>query len=281
MNKKNSSYWILCVASLLLALNAVVVKIAAGTFSGPFISSFRFLLGIGFVSASLLVFKQGFRIHNKRSWIMRGIWGAASMIAYYQAIQLTSSGRATLLLNTYPLFVAILGFLIFKEKIMKYTIISLLFCTAGVLFVLHDGSDYNIWGDLIALGGSIAAGFAVQFVKKSRETDNSFIIYLSPCLFGLSILPLTFREFVRIDFHGFFLLLAVALLSFLAQSLSAYGYKAISASKGSVVFFLQTALAIVFSIFIDEKLSARFFVGLGLIVVGLAIHNYKTIKSPA
>jgi drug/metabolite transporter (DMT)-like permease len=279
MNKQTSSYWILYIASLLLALNAVVVKIAARTFSGPFISSVRFLLGIVFVSASLLVFKQGFRIHNKKSWMWRGIWGAASMIAYYLAIQLTSSGRATLLLNTYPLFVAILGFLLFKEKIMKYTIVSLIFCTAGVLFVLHDGSDYNIWGDLIALGGGIAAGFAVQFVKKSRETDNSLIIYLSPCLFGLSILPLTFREFGRIDLHGFFLLFSVALLSFLAQSLSAYGYKAISASKGSVIFFVQTALAIVFSIFIDEKLSSRFLVGLGLIVVGLIINNFKNIKS--
>lgn len=279
MNKKTHSYLMLYVASVLMALNAVVVKLASKAFSGPFISSMRFLLGILFVSASLLLFKKGFRVVNKKSWMLRGIWGAASMIAYYLAIQLTSSGRATLLMNMYPLFVAILGFLLFNEKISKNTIISLFFCTAGVLFVLHDGSDYSIFGDLIALAGGLAAGFAVQFVKRSRETDNSLILYLSPCLFGLTTLPFTFREFGHINLHGFAFLFAVALLSFLAQFLMAYGYKEISASKGSIVFYLQTALAIAFSIFIDEKLTVRFFTGLGLILFGLAINNYRTIKN--
>jgi drug/metabolite transporter (DMT)-like permease len=226
----------------------------------------------------LLLLKKGFHVHNKRAWALRGLWGSASMVTYYWAIQLTSSGRATLLVNTYPLFVAILGFLVFKEKITKNTFLSLAFCTAGIFLVLNDGSNYSIFGDLIALGSGVAAGFAVHYVKISRETDNSIVIYLSPCLFGLALVPPTCGEFQNIRLDGFVLLFLVGLLTFLSQSLMAYGYKEISASKGSVVFFLQTALAIVFSIFIDERLSARFFAGLGLILFGLALNSYKILQ---
>jgi drug/metabolite transporter (DMT)-like permease len=275
MNKKNRSYLMLYAASALFALNSAIVKIAAKTYSGSFISSIRFLFGIAFISASLFLLKKGFRVHNKKAWVLRGVSGATAMISYYLAIQLTSSGRATLLVNTYPLFVAILGYLIFKEKISGNSIVSLIICTAGVLFVLNDGSNYNIYGDLIALGSGIASGFAVHFIKICRETDSSLVIYLSPCLFGLAMLPRTYGEFGNINPHGFILLLLIGLLSFLAQFFMAYGYKEISASKGSIVFYLETALAIVFSIFIDEKLSARFLTGLGLIILGLIINNYK------
>ena len=265
-------------ASVLFALNAVIVKLAAETYSGLFISSIRFLLGIAFVSASLILLKKGFRIHNKKAWILRGVSGAAAMILYYCAIQLTSSGRATLLVNMYPLFVAILGFLIFKESISRNTIISLFFCTVGVLFVLNDGSHYNIYGDLIALCASVISGFAIHFIKQCRKTENSLIIYLSPCLFGLAMLPKTYGEFGNISPRGFILLFLVGLLSFLAQFLMAYGYKEISASKGSIIFYLATALAIIFSIFIDERLSTRFLAGLGFILVGLIINNYRGAK---
>jgi drug/metabolite transporter (DMT)-like permease len=278
MNKKDSSYLMLYAASVLFALNAIIVKIASKTFSGLFISSIRFLFGIMFISASLLLLRKGFRIHNKKSWILRGVSGATAMISYYLAIQLTSSGRATLLVNTYPLFVAILGFLIFKEKVSGNSMVSLIFCTAGVLFVLNDGSHYNIYGDLIALGSGIASGFAVHFVKISRETDNSLVIYLSPCLFGLAMLPLKHGELAKINPHGLILLFLIGLLSFLAQFFMAYGYKEISASKGSIVFYLETALAIVFSLFIGERLSARFLAGLGLILMGLIINNYKGME---
>jgi drug/metabolite transporter (DMT)-like permease len=265
-------------ASVLFALNAVVVKIAARAFSGLFISSIRFLFGIAFISASLLLLKKSFRIHNKRSWILRGVSGAIAMILYYIAIHMTSSGRATLLVNTYPLFVAILGFLIFKEKISRNSIVSLGFCTAGVLFVLNDGSHYNIYGDLIALSSGIASGFAIHFIRQSRQTDSSLVIYLSPCLFGLLMLPLTYGEFGNIHPRGLVLLFSIGLLSFLAQFFMTYGYKEIAASQGSIVFYLETALAIVFSIFIDERMTARFLAGLGLIILGLIINNYGGIE---
>jgi drug/metabolite transporter (DMT)-like permease len=272
------SYLMMYASSVFFALNAVIVKIAAQYYSGLFISCMRFLFGIAFIVASLLFLRKGFYIHNKKAWIGRGVSGAVAMIAYYFAISLTSSGRATLLVNTYPLFVAIIGYLIFKEKTSRHSMVSLAFCTAGVLFVLNDGSHYNIYGDLIAIGSGVASGFAIHFIKQSRETENSLVIYLSPCLLGLALLPWTYGEFGTITQRGLGLLFLVGLLSFLAQICMAYGYKEISASKGSIIFYLETALAIVFSLFIGERMSARFLAGLGLILLGLIINNYKGVE---
>ena len=267
----------LYISSILFALNSVIVKIAAKNYSGMFISSIRFIIGIILTAAAVIYLKKGFRVNNKKAWILRGISGAVSMICYYIAINITSSGRATLLVNTYPLFVAVLGFLLFKEKISKSIIISLIFCTTGVFFVLYDGSNYNITGDLFALAGGIAAGFAVQYIKQGRERDNSFIIYLSPCIFGLVIFPFTFNEFSNLTVNGSVILFLIGLITFLAQLFMAYGYKEIQASKGSIIFYLETILAILFSLFIDERLSIKFFIGLAFVILGLIINNYEKV----
>ncbi len=280
MNKKYLSYSMLYLSAVLFAVNSVIVKIAAENFSGLFISTIRFVFGIVFTVSAIFFTKEKFKIINKKYWLLRGIAGAIAMICFYVAIHLTSSGRTTLLEKIYPIFVTILGFLLYKEKITKNIVISLICCTVGVFFVLYDGSDYNIIGDLIALCSGIAASFAILFLKKGRETDSSLIIYLSPCLFGMVTLPFTFNEFANITLNGFVLLFFIGLLTFLAQVMMTYGYKEIPASKGSIIFYLETILTILLSLLIiDEILTVRFFIGFALVIIGLIINNYSRILS--
>ena len=207
----------LYLSAVLFAVNSVIVKIAAQSFSGLFISSIRFLFGIFLTVIAIRLSGQEFRVINKKYWILRGIAGAVAMVCFYVAIHMTSSGRTALLEKVYPIFVTIFSYLLYKEKITKNIISSLILCTVGVFFVLYDGSKYNIIGDLIAICGGVAASFAIIFIKKARETDSSLMIYLSPCIFGMVTMPFTFSEFSRITVNGFTLLFLIGLLTFAAQ----------------------------------------------------------------
>ncbi len=264
----------LYMSAILFAVNSVIVKIASETYSGIFISSIRFLFGILFTLSAILISGQGFRINNKKYWILRGVAGAVAMISFYVAIHLTSSGRTAMIEKIYPIFVTIFGFLFFREKITKSIITSLVLCTAGLVFIMYDGSKYNIVGDLIAILSGIAASFAIIFIKKARETDSSLIIYLSPCIFGIVTIPFSFNEFRLITPHGFTLLLLIGLFTFAAQVMMAYGYKEIPAGKGSIIFYLETVLTILLSlVIVDEVITARFIIGCLLVILGLLINN--------
>jgi drug/metabolite transporter (DMT)-like permease len=171
MNKKPLSYAMLYMSACLFAVNSVIVKIASETYSGIFISSIRFLFGIVFTASAILISGQGFRINNKKYWVLRGVAGAVAMISFYVAIHLTSSGRTAMIEKIYPIFVTILGFLFFREKISKGIIASLLLCTAGLFLIMYDGSRYNILGDLIAILSGIAASLRLYSLKRQgRQT---------------------------------------------------------------------------------------------------------------
>jgi drug/metabolite transporter (DMT)-like permease len=274
MNKLLFSYAMLYMSAILFAVNSVIVKIASESYSGLFISSIRFLFGILFTVSAILISGQKFKIYNKKYWILRGMAGAVAMICFYVAIHLTSSGRTALLEKIYPIFVTIFSYLFFKEKITKSIIVSLVLCTAGVFFIIYDGSKYSVAGDLIALCAGVAAGFAIIFIKKARETDSSLIIYLSPCIFGMVTIPFSFHEFSGVTSGGIFLLMLIGLLTFVAQVMMAYGYKEVPAAKGSIIFYLETVLTILLSLMIvNEEITARFIIGCVLVILGLIINN--------
>jgi drug/metabolite transporter (DMT)-like permease len=265
-------------SALLFAFTSLFVKLASRYHSAIFVSSARFALGILLCSSVLLFRYRSLRPARPGLVAARGIFGAASMSLTYAAISLTGPGRAALLSNTYPLFVAIFGALFFGERFEPRTLASIAICTAGAALVMRDGSGASLTGDLLALGGAIFAGVAVNIVRRATQTDNPFMLYLSPCLFGLPILAFApaGESLSSGGAIGLAFLLCVGLVSFFAQTLMASGYRSVPAGRGSVVFYLETGLTVALGVlFAGERFTARFALGLALILGGLALNQLR------
>ncbi|MBN1622233.1 MAG: DMT family transporter [Endomicrobiales bacterium] len=263
------------VSCLIFGIIAVLVKMAAAAYSGAFIASIRYIVGVLSVVLFLKILRKPMIIHDIKYWLLRGIFGFAATTLFYVAIKITSSGRATLLVNTYPAFVVVYGYLFFKEKIYVQDIIRLVMCLIGAVFVFYDGSDYNIKGDLLALLAGACAGFAVHYIKKSREKNNSFTVYLATCSFGLLLIPFTYKQAYSVHFNAALLLIVIALLGFVAQIAISYGYKYVSATKGSILSYATIPMALMLSYFINEEFKLRFFIGILFIASGLLIAHNK------
>jgi drug/metabolite transporter (DMT)-like permease len=180
--------------------------------------------------------------------------------------------------------VALFGALFFGERLRPRVFMCIAICTCGAILVMRDGSGASLAGDLIAIGSAVFAGVGVNLVRKGSRTENPFMLYLSPCLFGL---PLFF--FVGPagavasgggasagGALGLLFLLGSGMLAFLAQALMALGYRSVQAGKGSVVFYLETALTVVLgALFAGEKFNLRFGIGLALILGGLALNHLR------
>ena len=261
------------ISNIFFAVTALLVKLVPEIYNGFFISLIRFIIGLILCVLFLIILKKDFKIYGKAFWILRGIFGSGGMILYFISIQITSSGRATLITNTFPIFVALFGFLFFKEKIYLKNIISILICIAGIIFVFYDKSKYPLLGDFIALIAAVMAGLAVIFLKRLRDNNDTIIVYLPVCIFGLLFTSFSAKQFSYINIPVLIILITVGITAFLAQLFMTYGFKFISSTRGSIVTFSKIPMTIGLSFFIGEEFKLKFIIGTILIIIGLIINR--------
>ncbi len=265
----------LSVSALFFSLTAISVKSAAGDFSGPEIAFVRFVVEIILCSALIYFSRSTFRVRGAGTWVLRGLFGAGSMVLYFTAIRMTSSGRATLLFNTYPVFVAVTGALFFKRKIEIKHIISLFLCAAGVAVVFYDGSSYGFEGDIVGLLSGVLAGVAIHYVQKSREKNGTALVYMSAALFGLIFTSPHGMTAGYVPGTEIMVLIAVGALSLVSQLTMTYGFKYIHPTRGSILAYSSLPLTLLGSFFLGEEFTMRFFAGIVLIFAGLWVNLKK------
>ena len=276
------AYLSLYLSATLFAFVSLAVNLASAQYGGLFVSATRFAIGAALGAAVLLVRDRAIRPRNPRLLILRGLFGAVSMVSSYAAISLSGPGRAIVLSNTYPLFVALFGAAFFGERFRPKTLASIGICIAGAALVARDGSSARLAGDLMALLSSVTAGMAVNYVRQATAHDDPIMIYLSPCLLGLPLFLFArpAEAAASAGIIGPLLLLAVGGGALLAQALMARGYKNVSAGAGSVVFYWETALTVILGIlFAGEVMTARFAAGLALIFIGLWVNQERARKT--
>jgi len=263
-------------AATIFAFTSLFVKLSSRYYSGLFVSGARFVIGGALCLVALFAHYGGVKTRRPGVLIMRGLFGAGSMAATYAAISLTGPGRAALLSNMYPLFVPVFGALFFKERFNPRTLGSLALCTIGAVLVVRDGSGAALAGDLLAIFSAVLAGVAVNFVRQATSTENPFLIYLSPCIFGLPVLLFAPQSSGLGSPVSLLLLLGVGGGAFVAQALMAYGYRSVPAGRGSVVFYWETALTVLLGFLLaGEHFNLRFGAGLVFILAGLWLNRER------
>jgi drug/metabolite transporter (DMT)-like permease len=270
-------------AAFLFAFTSLFVKLASRHYAGMFVSATRFAVGAVLCTAVLVFGYRSIRPARPGLIALRGLVGAFSMAMSYAAISLTGPGRAALLCNTYPLFVAVFGALFFGERFNARVFACIAICTLGAVLVMRDGSGSSIAGDLLALGSAVFAGIAINIVRRATQGDNPFMLYLSPCLFGLPLFAFVApgSGAAQGGLAGVAFLLGVGFMAFFAQALMAYGYRSVPAGRGSVVFYLETALTVLLgALFAGERFNLRFGLGLALILGGLALNHLRLKPRP-
>ena len=142
---------------------------------------------------------------------------------------------------------------------------------------MKDGSGAALSGDLLALASAVLAGIAVNYVRRATQYDNPFLIYLSPCLFGLPLFAFAPMPTQSGGAIGILLLLGVGVLGFAAQAIMAYGYRSVPAAKGSIVFYWETALTVLLgALFAGERFTVRFLAGFALLLAGLWLNQARS-----
>jgi drug/metabolite transporter (DMT)-like permease len=271
MSSERWGQWSILLACVFFAAAAVSAKYLAADYSGLFVSLVRFALGALFCVGAIFLLGREWRVKGWRVWIIRGVLGGLAMSLTYWAIQLTSSGRAILLADTYPIFVAVFGYLFFREKITAQHVAGVLIGMLGVLLVFYDHSQYGWFGNVLAFAAGIVGGVSVHYVKKSRSVNNPFLVYLSACLFGMLWCLGSVAEVRHLTGSGLLALSTVAIFGFVGQVFAGYGFRYVTATTGGIMGLAEVPLTVAFSALLGEEMRPRFWLGTLMILAGILI----------
>lgn len=260
------------IATLFFGFMVLFTKIVSLEISSSEIIFFRSLVGVLFVLSFIFISGKWTKLKsgNKQLLFWRGVIGASAQLLWFYAISKINVAPATLLNNSYPIFATVFALILLKERIKVDTLLALAIAFTGLLIVFFPAPLGLSFGYLAGLASGMFAGGAILTIRKLRQTDSSWVIFLSFSAAGLLLsAPFTFYKFTTPSFNGWWFLLLVGLCSAMGQMFLTYGFKYAQAAEGSVVAMCTTiSAAILGIIFLKELLTLQFILGATLVLCG-------------
>ena len=188
---------------------------------------------------------------HRRLLAARGVVGALALICVYYAVIVLPLAEATLLQYMHPVFTALLGLVLLKERIHASTIVCIFLSFCGLLVmlqpaVLDHAADPLPWlYVLIGLTGAFGSAVAYILVRRlSQLEDSSVIIFYFPLIaLPLSLLLLA-DNFVVPNTECLLLLLLVGIFTQIGQFGLTNAMRYESAGKTAAYSYVQIIFAV-------------------------------------
>lgn len=193
-------------------------------------------------SLLLLVYIKKPKFTKSKSQIYGAISYSCSVILFVVANKLTTAANVILLQYTAPIFVAILGVLILKEKIHKYDLITIAVVFLGmILFFIQDVSVGNMLGNILAvISGFFLAGVTVS-LRMQKDGSGIETTLLGNIITAIVALPFIVQ--VDFDLRSIFLLILLGVFQLgLAYILYVKALELITAFEAILVTALEPIL---------------------------------------
>ncbi|MFN8642855.1 MAG: DMT family transporter [Candidatus Binatia bacterium] len=265
---------ILC-SSVLLGAMAVAVRVATRGMDAGQVACVRFVGSL----LVLLVLRGGrsLRPHGPLlPVLLRGIFGASSILLYYHAIQHAGAALATLLHCTYPIWTTVIATTLLRERLDGRLAVALALFVVGIAIVVLPAADLagaSTTGSLYALAASMLAGAAVSTARQLRALESAYLVTTYFMAVGaLLTAPTLLGGLPSIDGSLALTLLAVVLTSVSGQLLLHLGLGFAPAIQASLAAATAVVSAAGFaSLLLGERLDAHTLVGAGVLVAAIGL----------
>ena len=243
---------------------------------------FRYLFAIPLLGIMIKARGRTFKIQRKETFplIIMGLLVALSSLTLFLSYNYMAAGIASTLLFIYPIMVALIMAMVFKEKLALQTIVCMLLALGGIglLYKSEDGSTLSLIGTLLVFASSLSyAIYIVGINQTSLKNVATLKVTFYVLLFGLSLFVarLLYSGVLNTPdqwyLWGNLLALAVfpTAISFLCTT-GAIQY--IGSTPTAILGALEPVTAIFFGIAVfGESLTVRESIGLVMIIVAVTL----------
>lgn len=256
-----------------------------------------FLLFLPFVWQEVKENRENIRA-NWKAFVVMGLTGLLGFNYFqYLAVKYTTAINATIINASLPMFTAITGYIVFKNKLKGYQMVGIAFSIIGVITVITKGKILNLFsmdfnqGDLIMLMAVMVNTVYLLYIKHKGFLVPPKVLFICSVLGGLiASFPAPVLELYLVGTDWLSQIRVVHLLSLIyfavfPSILSMLFFNRAIVDLGPVKTSIYLNLSIVFSsvlgmLFLGERLFLTHFIGGALIVTGVILTNKPETRKP-
>ncbi len=277
-------YFLNLIAQFIASTTHIIGKYLTADVSPEVVLLFRGIIASFAYFVWALIFRKRIKIERK-DVIPIIILGALNIplnqFLFLQSISLTSPPNVALAYALTPAFVLIIAIFTRQEYASPLKVMGILVAFIGAAMILSlDGFDFskdNALGNGLSLIASLSWAFFLAFGKKYTKKYGSFYLMGLTMVFGTTLYGGIFPAlgepiiFERISTSNWLLIAYLGTItSVVSYGLFYYVLSKVDASKFAVFNNLQPIFTTILSVFFfDQKLSALFLAGGGLIIIGV------------
>ncbi|MNJ83416.1 putative inner membrane transporter YedA [compost metagenome] len=242
---------------------------------------YRFLISALFLLLFLLYKRESLRINKTEFLILLvlGLLYALSSDFLFIGYDLLTPGIASTVLFVYPVFVALILALFFKEKITRFTLIALVVTFSGIVVLSTNGSEFNInfLGLLVCVLCALFYAVYMVIVNKAKlNVSGTKITFYSLLFSSVYYLIKTLSLGGSLEASpSLFLHISIFALVTTVFSITAliYAIQYIGSTPTSIMGALEPVVAVIISVCcFGEFLSWNLILGVILILAGVLIN---------
>ena len=287
MQKKILPLLAATIATTIYGINHTVAKMVMPIYIGSLGLVFLRVLGATIIFWTISLFFKTKPIEKKdRLTILKcGLFGMSINIAAFIAgLDYSTPVNSSILIIISPIFVVILSFFIFKNKINFVKILGIILGFIGAMILILTADSNSSIGRNIPLGNflfivnSISYAYYLIIVKPMAEKYDLITLFKWLFLIGLIFnFPLGINQFLDVDWASLPLWEAVLPMVFVVVGttcmtyfLNGYALSKITSTEVAVFMYLQPIIGILFAIFTkSDTITLIMFVASVLIFTGV------------
>ena len=283
MNTKTKGYILGTIAAATYGMNPLfALPLYQGGMNPESVLFFRYMMAIPILAVMIKARGRSFKINRKETMtlIVMGLLVAISSLTLFQSYNYMEAGIASTILFVYPIMVALIMSLVFKEKLTMMTGLCLLLALGGIsmLYKGGDGTTLSLTGTLLALASALTYAIYIvginQTVLKSTATltVTFYVLVFGVTLFIIRLLTgtaLTTPDKWYLWLNVLALSVFPTAISFLCTT-SAIQY--IGSTPTAILGALEPVTAIIFGITIfGERMTLRESIGIVMILIAVTL----------
>ncbi|PRM95621.1 EamA family transporter [Aliarcobacter cryaerophilus] len=242
---------------------------------------YRFIFASILLAIFMLIKKDSFYLKFKEIILLAllGLLFGISAISLFNSFLYMDAGLASTVLFIYPIFVAIIMALFFKEKNSIITILSIIFAFLGVVLLYEsDGANVSNFGIFLVIVSSLCYAIYIVIINQYLKISALKVTFYSMLFCTITILIHSFFDsslniMPLVNFNMWFYTLFLALvptiisLLFLIKAIQIVG-----STSASILGALEPLTAVLIGVYVfNEKITFWLVIGIVFILFGVLL----------
>ena len=260
----------------ILTPDGVLIRLAdADSWSIIFWRGFFFAIGV----LIILLMTSGSKAVDEvkqigKDGIFIGILTGLGSVTFVFSIQHTTIASTLVIVSIMPMMIAVISWLILREKSGIFTWISMVIVVIGIYIVMSgETKGSNLYGNLLALLSVTLGATGFTLIRKNK--DISMIPAMGINGLVQSMVALVFIEAVILSFDAMIYIFAMGVMQALSFSLITSAGRYIPATEVGMFMPLGAVFGIVAGwLIISEEPSSSALIGGFIVLLTLFIHSW-------